>query len=210
MASIKCGHCRKIHESAAAVFRCSMNQANETARAAAPATETATGHRLGVRENKFAQDCAKCGHEVAALAGRLERNASGRWDVYHMDGQCGEIVRNPKQGGKFPEGFKAIPAGHYAVKSLTGNNDLDFFRVDRPTEGRHAGRIFVKRVIGGKPEAPVHGSTRYAALEAIVKAGVDAAGFLYGQELGRCRKCNRHLTDETSRSLSMGPECRSK
>lgn len=102
-----------------------------------------------------------------------------------------------------------VPAGHYAIPSLTGNNDLDFFRVDRPTEGRWAGRTFVKRVIGGRPDSPVRGRTAREALTAIAKDPGQAA-FQYGQSLGRCYKCNRHLTDELSRSLSIGPDCRSK
>lgn len=32
----------------------------------------------------------------------------------------------------------------------------------------------------------------------------------YADELGRCYRCGRTLTDETSRSIGMGPECRSK
>lgn len=103
-----------------------------------------------------------------------------------------------------------VPEGHYAVTSRTGNNDLDFFRVDRPTEGRWAGRTFVKRVIGGKPDHAVRGAEARTALEAIVAAGVQQAGALYGQEIGRCYRCNRHLTDETSRALGIGPDCRSK
>ena len=100
-----------------------------------------------------------------------------------------------------------IPAGHYAVDSLTGNNDLDFFRVDRPTEGRWAGRTFVKRVIGGKADSPVRGATARAALEAIEKAGPAEATKLYGQEIGRCGRCNRRLTDELSRQRGIGPDC---
>lgn len=103
-----------------------------------------------------------------------------------------------------------VPEGHYAVASRTGNNDLDFFRVDRPTEGRWTGRTFVKRVIGGKPDHPVRGAETRLALEAIVAAGVEASAVLYGQEIGRCYRCNRHLTDETSRALGIGPDCRSK
>lgn len=104
----------------------------------------------------------------------------------------------------------AVPAGHYATPSRTGNNDLDFWRVDRPEQGQWAGRVFVKRVIGGHPNTPVRGSERSAALAAIAEYGADKAGTLYGTELGRCSKCNRHLTDETSRELGIGPECRSK
>lgn len=108
------------------------------------------------------------------------------------------------------ERFEDIPAGHYAVPSLTGNNDLYFFRVDRPTEGPWQGRYFVKRVIGGKPDSKVRGKTVLEAMQAIRKADPDKAAILYGQEIGRCFRCNRHLTDETSRALGIGPDCRSR
>jgi hypothetical protein len=103
-----------------------------------------------------------------------------------------------------------IPAGHYAVASLTGNNDLDFFRVDRPTEGRWAGRTYVKRVVGGKPDSKVFGKTGEQVLQAIWDAGIGDSAKLYGTELGQCSRCNRHLTDELSRSLGIGPDCRNK
>lgn len=99
-----------------------------------------------------------------------------------------------------------VAAGHYAIKSLTGNNDLDFFRVDRPTEGKWAGYTFVKRVIGGKADVRVPFKLALRVL-ALIQADTEAMG-RYGQEIGRCGKCNRHLTDETSRSLGIGPECR--
>lgn len=103
-----------------------------------------------------------------------------------------------------------IPAGHYAIESLTGNNDLDFYRIDRPEQGRWAGYTFVKMVIGGKPNMAVRGKQRlYDILLAIYK-DPDGSAKKYGQEIGRCYRCNRHLTDETSRSLGIGPDCRSK
>jgi uncharacterized protein DUF6011 len=103
-----------------------------------------------------------------------------------------------------------VPAGHYAVPSLSGNNDLDFFRVVRPTEGQWAGHTFVNRVIGGRQDSPIRGKAAKQALEAILELGVEDAGILYGTTLGRCRDCNRHLTDELSRALGIGPECRSR
>jgi hypothetical protein len=108
------------------------------------------------------------------------------------------------------EPYPDVPAGHYATRSATGNNDLDFWRVDRPTEGRWAGRTFVKRVIGGKADSPVRGATALAALKAILANDIGRSRVLYGREIGRCWKCNRHLTDEVSRSLGIGPDCRSR
>jgi hypothetical protein len=100
-----------------------------------------------------------------------------------------------------------IPAGHYAVQSATGNNDLDFYRVDRPEEGRWAGRTFVKRVIGGHPNQKLWGAQAVQALKQIEKAGVEAARQKYGVEIGQCWRCNRHLTDELSRERGIGPDC---
>jgi hypothetical protein len=103
-----------------------------------------------------------------------------------------------------------VPAGHYATPSRTGNNDLDFWRVDRPTDGRWAGKTFVKRVIGGHEDQRVSFGETRQALEAILAAGLEEASRAYGQAIGRCGRCNRHLTDETSRAYGIGPDCRSK
>ena len=108
------------------------------------------------------------------------------------------------------QAYPDVPAGYYAVKSITGNNDLDFFEVDRPTEGKWAGYTFVNQVIGGKPSAGIKRlSKRIEILQAILDVGWQAAARTYGLEIGRCYKCNRHLTDEVSRQLGIGPTCRS-
>lgn len=101
-----------------------------------------------------------------------------------------------------------VPAGFYATPSATGNNDYDFWSVDRPTEGRWAGRTFVDRVIGGRSNTPVRGATARQALEAINSEGIEVARIRFAQELGRCWKCGRHLTDDESRRLGIGPVCR--
>jgi hypothetical protein len=102
-----------------------------------------------------------------------------------------------------------VPAGHYALPS-SGHNDLVFYRVDRPEEGTYAGRVFVKMIVGGKPEARVEWGKVASILERIAEAGADEAMALYGREIGRCGHCNRTLTDEKSRELGLGPDCRKK
>lgn len=104
--------------------------------------------------------------------------------------------------------FTDIPAGYYAVPSRTGNNDLDFFWVDRPDKGNWEGHTFVKRVIGGQPDARIQAMQARIALLAIRNHGHEAAALLYATQIGRCSKCNRHLTDETSRAIGKGPTCR--
>lgn len=106
-----------------------------------------------------------------------------------------------------PAALADVPQGHYAIPS-SGSNDLMFVRVDRPTEGRWAGRVFVKMVVGGKPEQPVERDRVAGILARIVQAGVAESAALYGQEIGRCWMCNRTLTDEQSRREGIGPDCK--
>ena len=73
--------------------------------------------------------------------------------------------------------------------------------------GTWAGRTFVKRVIGGRPSVNVRGRTMREALKAIEAASVEESRTLYGKEIGRCWRCNRHLTDELSRQRGIGPDC---
>lgn len=152
----------------------------------------------------------QCPAGVRVSADPAWQSADGNPQGYGEPRACGEDGRSVAGGAVPKPSLPDVPAGHYAVVSATGNNDLDFYRVDRPTEGRWAGYVFVKRVIGGHPDQPVCGSERVNALVRIEQAGVHDAAHRYGQELGRCYRCNRHLTDETSRELSIGPECRSK
>lgn len=116
------------------------------------------------------------------------------------------LLTQPKKAD--PQVKPEIPAGYYAVKSATGNNDLDFYVIDAPTEGKWAGYMFVKRVIGGRPVQRVRNPEATDVLARILAAGVEASAVLYGTEIGRCYVCNRTLTDELSRDLGIGPHCR--
>lgn len=153
------------------------------------------------RPNKYDGKCEECGGKVEAGQGRIDRGEQG-WEVRHLAGQCPEKPAKIK-AGPFPQ----VPQGYYATPSATGNNDLDFWFVKRPTEGTWAGRTFVSRVIGGRADASVRGATARAALEAILKMGFEASGDRFADELGHCKRCNRHLTDELSRQRRMGPDC---
>jgi hypothetical protein len=135
-------------------------------------------------------------------------------------------VKKPVAPKQVKEGGAAkfdVPAGYYATPSITGNNDLDFWKVDRPTEGKWAGYTFVRRVIGGHSDQNLPRDskkrvktdnrrlarvTQVAALEAIVKFGIEKSHELFGTELKFCRECGIHLTDELSRELGIGPVCR--
>lgn len=98
-----------------------------------------------------------------------------------------------------------VPAGRYAVEREDGA--LAFYRLDRPTEGRWAGYMFLSVQASDEPH-PIKG---HAAKEAILsKIAEDPAGAArrYGQEIGSCAICGRTLTDEASREYGIGPVCR--
>jgi hypothetical protein len=100
----------------------------------------------------------------------------------------------------------AVPAGRYAVDNEDGT--LRFYVVDTPTEGRWAGRTFVN-VLASDERYPVRGA---AAQAVLAKIAVDpqAACARYGQEIGRCGRCGRTLTDADSRARGIGPDCAEK
>jgi len=100
-----------------------------------------------------------------------------------------------------------VPAGRYAVENAEGK--LGFYRVSRPESGRWAGKTFVN-VQASDDEYPVRGAAAVGSI--LTKIAVDpaAAAQRYGQEIGRCSRCGRTLTDEISRAAGMGPDCRSK
>ena len=98
-----------------------------------------------------------------------------------------------------------VPAGRYAVEI---GGVLGFFKVDRPTEGRWAGYVFVKQM-ASDTEYPVRGTRRGVVLDAIA-ADPQAASTRYGQEIGACGVCGRTLTDEDSRARGIGPICADK
>jgi hypothetical protein len=211
---IKCGHCKKSHETVADVRACSAKNVHS---------------ELSERQQKYLGDLLdhfgieltdatpetinfQDGQPIISKLVEARRNQatgkpfelpSGTRHLAHPDrGKPRE--RRPTLHVELPD----VPEGHYAIPSRTGNNDYEFFRVDRPTNGDFAGRTYVKTVIGGHPEYNVRGinNTR-AVLEAIVDFGVDKAGLLYGQKIKRCRYCNKRLTKYASRILSAGRYC---
>ena len=113
--------------------------------------------------------------------------------------------RDAARATKPPAPAIDVPAGRYAVEI---NGKLGFFKVDRPTEGRWAGYVFVKQM-ASDTEYPVRGFRRGAVLD-VIAVDPQAASLRYGQEIGACGVCGRTLTDEDSRARGIGPICADK
>ena len=100
-----------------------------------------------------------------------------------------------------------VPAGRYAVDTADGAvNALAFYKVDRPTEGRWAGYVFVKHLVGGGEERMSRAAGQ-SILAKIAAVGAAAASARYGHEIGECGVCGRRLTNDDSRERGIGPKC---
>jgi hypothetical protein len=125
-----------------------------------------------------------------------------------LKNECRFIDRPAKTVGDMPD----VPAGKYAltIEGATGDdNDIAFYDVDRPTEGRWAGYTFVTMILGGGGEQKV---SRAASRTILGRIAADPAGAarLFGQKTETCGVCGRNLTNKVSRDYGIGPDCRQK
>lgn len=115
----------------------------------------------------------------------------------------------PAAGPAFGAVWASIPVGgggygYYALQ--TGEESWKFYRVERPKSGPHAGKTFIKEQ-AGDTYYPVEPRARgYAAMNEIAR-DPETAGLAYAEQIGRCYRCGRTLTDPESRERGMGPDC---
>lgn len=150
--------------------------------------------------------------ELEAAFGELHERVDGRLGKREASNWIEKLKTLPAKnikgsGGHWPSIETDIPAGHYAVTGEDGTTD--FYRVDKPTEGKWAGRTFVKLQLSETYERLSLSGTR-AVLKKIEEAGPREAAIRYGKELGKCAICNRTLTNNDSIALGIGPVCAEK
>jgi hypothetical protein len=105
---------------------------------------------------------------------------------------------------------EVVPAGRYAVDTEDGaTNAVAFYKVDRPTEGKWAGYVFVKLMVSDE-EQRMSRAAGDAILRKIAAVGAEAASARYGHEVGECGMCGRTLTNDDSRARGIGPICAAK
>lgn len=141
----------------------------------------------------------------------LSKHTASRW-IERLKELPREHAAKQATGGAVQTIKSEVPQGRYAVTGDDGSTD--FYRVDRPTEGKWAGYIFVKLGLGGP-----HGEPRWeriplrnvqTILNKIEKDGPKEAMLRYGKELGHCGHCGRTLTNPESIEAGIGPVCRGK
>jgi hypothetical protein len=96
-----------------------------------------------------------------------------------------------------------VPAGRYAIEE---DGVLKFFRVDRPTEGKWAGWVFLK-IQASDDLYPIKDRARCEFIFKAIAHDPRAASIRYGRELGHCGICGKTLTDPTSIENGIGPVC---
>ncbi len=121
------------------------------------------------------------------------------------------LLARPKKVSAPREPTPDVPAGRYA---LTGDDGTtDFYKVDRPTEGKWAGFTFVKLLVANGGYGDDMGEQRLrqaqgaTILRRILDTGVMESLTRYGHELGACGICGRTLTDNESIERGIGPVC---
>jgi hypothetical protein len=150
--------------------------------------------------------------EVSGYAAEAERGYNVKPDSREVSrGPVATERRNPPPMSAFAK----MSEGYYATRSMTGNNDLDFWRIDKPSKGRWAGYTFVKRIVGGGTDSEMQSFQlsniqQRLACQAIMDMGPDESQTLFAAEMTRCIDCGRMLTDKISRDERRGPQCRAK
>ena len=147
--------------------------------------------------NRYTKPCVLCNEPVDAGQGFAIQTPSG-WQTAHNKEDCA-----PPSSA-----LDAIECGYYALPSATGNNDLDFFTVHIRNGSKE-----LLRVIGGQANRRVVSTEAKRVIEhltSLSKEELYNCQALFGQELGKCGRCGRHLTDETSRAIGLGSDCASK
>lgn len=102
--------------------------------------------------------------------------------------------------------FNSVPDGNYAYYEGDPAADLvKFYRVD--TNGTW--KNLAAR--GGDTLYPVKNtSAKVAIMRRILEVGLEECRMLFSTKLDRCWMCGRHLTNDASRAIGMGPDCASK
>lgn len=224
-------HGSGVDDAFSSICNCHLFLRGRSARVAAMPTDVpaltlppqgdGTGHSTAPakKANAYAGACLVCGVRVEAGAGLLARKPAGGWGAQHevcpaakLDLVDAQVVPSLVRDGV---DLRTLPqASDVMYFGVPGSDSRLKVRIDRPTEGRWAGFVFVKdgaeygageRYGRQAPGQQYSGEIR-DALAAIV---ADPMGALkrYAELTSRCGICNRRLEDEESVARGIGPVC---
>lgn len=216
--AIKCGRCSSHHESVADVRACYNGEQPATVeveQAASRKSDQPTDNQWKFL-NDLRQQAGWQALDDEQRGNFTKRSISEAINDAKLDVKNSRAAATRQTSGNRhlkAADYAHVLDGRYAVASLTGNNDLDFFKVDVPDKGNWAGYLFVKRILGGgaNGESRTERVSKATALGWLAKLDCDAtvqqSMAIYGQAIGVCGKCGRELSDEMSRARGIGPDC---
>lgn len=153
------------------------------------------------RQQKYVRDLLvaadKLTPEIDAMIPTLSRATVSKW-----------IERAKTLPRPAPQALGDVPAGRYAVW-MEEAQAIRFYHVQRPTEGRWAGYVFVK-VQASDDLHPIKNRQARDKILELIAADPAAASLAYGRELGHCGVCGRTLTHPESIDRGIGPICAEK
>lgn len=203
MTTIRCHHCKGTHDSVAAVYECAMGEV----RISTP--PKSSGLPPTPKQVQYALDLLTAAGEGA----EIDRDAMSRMTREEVSAIIERLNKHPAGSARRPRADKPdVPAGRYAIPAEDPADKWDFIQVDKPTEGKWAGRTFTNRLLG----APGHYRRVRLSwtdeLRALHEVALDPAeaSKAYGRESGVCGVCSSPLTNADSLAAGIGPVCRGK
>ncbi len=187
--AVRCGHCSTFREP---VYHASVAEVHTCSRFELPETQTqpvAAGHA----DLDADATLAKALDNVRPLLPQTADRPLLR-----------DQIAADKASRQAPKAqTQEVPAGRYA---LGEGDEVRFYRVDRPTEGKWKGYVFVKIMASDEAHSIRNRVERERVLAEIGK-DPHAASCKYGLLIGSCGVCGRTLTNAESRARGMGDIC---
>lgn len=111
-----------------------------------------------------------------------------------------------------PNHYADLPEGKFATVGVTGADRVEFWSIEKPQEGRWAGRTFINGLTGAPGDWRKSRPSR-AVMEAvadIIRADPQKAATLFGYKTKTCGKCSSPLSRVQSRAAGYGKTCATK
>lgn len=221
--TIRCAHCRGTHATPAEVRACAQVPLNPVETKLAESVDLIAAFSKASAVSEPAPTEKQLAFLQKLLAERpsyvVRAFPTTRRDCSYLIDTLLALPREKAEstrGASVNDLLADVADGYYALPSKTGANDLDFVVVttSKGTVNPEAkGKRYVNRYLGGQGPIRISYAEQRVFAQLLFELSPDQRQFhrtLFGIELGRCCRCGRTLTDETSRALGLGPECRSK
>ena len=189
---------------------------------AKPATDRSVAYFIDLSLDKAAhvnpdlpEDAALAGIHTWIGDGRPQDEISFHIDRLKGEGYTGRKYRGKQTTTEAPASdlpsADVVPGGYYAlpIENSEVDNDIAFYKVDRPTEGRWAGYVFAHLILGPNEQALGRDGS-HRLVRKIAEFGARESSILYGHKSQRCGVCHTNLTNKVSREAGIGPKCAEK